>query len=214
MNQPTLFDLEAFTLSLVPTPVYDPYWDEIETAPQHSDDDRWNPAHFGEVPRKAEGDQLTIFWDDSDEPPAPDDYQNLDDYNSSWREWELRVGGQNSQAEQPYQSVGGQVTLNTQNTCTPHTREVICNTQKSAPQHDTHWVERYWVERSGNKYWYFRYCWMVGRKIHRHYLGSVNSKLAKRKKADIEVWISDGQPPGEIEKLIHSWKSYQERSPF
>nr|MDZ8005791.1 hypothetical protein [Nostoc sp. DedSLP05]MDZ8102143.1 hypothetical protein [Nostoc sp. DedSLP01] len=191
MNQPTLFDLEAFTKSPISTPLYDPSWDEIETAPQHTDSDRWNPADFGEVPRKADGDQLTIFYDDSEEPPDPDDYQNLADYNEAWRQWELRVGGQNSELELPYQSVGGQVT---------------CNTQKSAPQHDTHWVEKYWVERSTNKYWYFRYCWMTGRKIHRRYLGSVDSPKAKFRKSEIENAIADGQCPAEIEKLICSWR--------
>ncbi|MDZ8239699.1 MAG: hypothetical protein RMZ69_21545, partial [Nostoc sp. ChiQUE01a] len=109
---------------------YDPYWDEI--APQHSDNDRWNPAHFGETPFKPDGNQLTIFYDDSDEPPAPDEYQNLDDYNEAWREWELRVGGQVSKATKSptvEPCVGGQVSF---------------DTQKVAPQHDTHWVERYW----------------------------------------------------------------------
>ncbi|MFN6438806.1 MAG: DUF4102 domain-containing protein [Nostoc sp. DedSLP01] len=192
MNQPTLFDLEAFTKSPISTPLYDPSWDEIETAPQHTDSDRWNPADFGEVPRKADGDQLTIFYDDSHEPPDPDDYQNLDDYNEAWRQWELRVGGQNSESQLPCQSVGGQVT---------------CNTQKSAPQHDTHWVEKYWVERSTNKYWYFRYCWMFGRKIHRRYLGSVDSPKAKFRKSEIENAIADGQSPQEIEKMIRSWRT-------
>ncbi|MDZ8238523.1 MAG: hypothetical protein RMZ69_15305, partial [Nostoc sp. ChiQUE01a] len=227
MNQPTIFDLEAFTKSPIPATVSDPYWDEIlkednkptapqhsateyqpvkgdwvlldrdwmdrclkvatkewrknyhyksaedlkaevflvnpdwnggiyvsrngqavyvpkdyytplnsaanqETAPQHTDSDRWNPADFGEVKRKADGDQLTIFYDDSDEPPAPDDYQNLEEYNEAWREWELRVGGQVSKATKSptvEPCVGGQVSF---------------DTQKVAPQHDTHWVERYW----------------------------------------------------------------------
>lgn len=138
MNQPTLFDLQPFTKSPLPIPVSDPFWDEIETAPQNS--------HI--------------------------------------------VGGQITELDFPYKSVGEQVAT---------------DTLKSAPQHDTHWVEKYWVKRSANKYWYFRYCWMSGRKIHRIYLGSVNSILAKRKKADVEVWISDGQSPLEIEKLIQSW---------
>ncbi|WP_292869163.1 hypothetical protein [Nostoc sp. LPT] len=63
--------------------------------------------------------------------------------------------------------------------------------EKVALQHNTHWVEKYWVERSGNKYWYYRYCWMVGRKKNRVYLGSVDSLKAKRKKADVEIAIAD-----------------------
>jgi hypothetical protein len=126
--------------------------------------------------------------------------------------WDESVGGQIPESEIPYNSVGGQVNTDTL-TCTPASKGVIFDTYKSAPQHDTHWVEKYWVERASNKYWYFRYCWMNGRKIHRLYLGSVNSKLTKHKKADVEVWISDGLSPQEIEKLIRSWR-HQKRSLF
>ncbi|MEA5601065.1 DUF4102 domain-containing protein [Nostoc sp. UHCC 0252] len=104
------------------------------------------------------------------------------------------VGGQNSDSESPCKSVGEQVST---------------DTLKSAPQHDTHWIEKYWVERSGNKYWYFRYCWMTGRKINRLYLGSVNSTKAKCKKADVEIAIADGKLPFEIESLIRGWKNEQ-----
>ncbi|MEH2222589.1 hypothetical protein [Nostoc sp.] len=159
-----------------------------------ADCDRWNPAHFGDVPFQTDGNQVTIFWD-SDEPPDPDDYLNREDYEQAWGEWEILVGGQVSKAtfgDTAESLVGEQVTS---------------TTKKTAPQHDTHWVERYWVERSGNKYWYFRYCWMTGRKIHRCYLGSVRSQLAKQKKADVEVWIADGHSPTEIEKLIRQQRS-------
>ena len=54
-----------------------------------SDSDRWNPAHFGEMPRQldAEGNPL-IFWDDSIEPPEPDDYDTLAEYEEAWHKWE------------------------------------------------------------------------------------------------------------------------------
>ncbi|MEH2065133.1 MAG: DUF4102 domain-containing protein [Nostoc sp.] len=158
--------------------IHDPYWDEI-LAPQQQEDNHWNPSDFGEVPRKlSDNGQLTIFFDDSDERPDPDDYKNLDDYSLAWAEWRIRVGAQVSHI-----------------------------TQKVAPQHDTHWVEKYWVERSGNKYWYYRYCWMVGRKKNRIYLGSVTSIIARRKKADVEVWIANGKLPVEIKQLIQGWKN-------
>ncbi|MBN3892514.1 MAG: hypothetical protein HWQ43_26340, partial [Nostoc sp. JL31] len=130
MNQPTLFNLEAFTKQDAPVYAYDPFWDELDTR------------------------------------------QNIP-----------CVGGQISEAESPCKTVGEQVAT---------------DTKKSAPQHDTHWIEEYWVERCSNKYWYYRYCWMQGRKIHRRYLGSVDSAIAKRKKADVEIAISDGQSPQEI----------------
>ncbi len=80
--------------------------------------------------------------------------------------------------------------------------QVKNDTKKVAPQHDTHWVEKYWVERSGNKYWYYRYCWVVGRKKNRIYLGSANSAHTQNRKSEIELAINDGQSPQEIEQLI------------
>jgi hypothetical protein len=174
--------------------VHDPYWDEI-TAPQQLEDNHWNPADFGEVPRKVGDDgQLTTFYDESLEPPDPDDYLNQEEYCLAWRQWEILVGAQvtpDTIQTTVETLVGGQVAL---------------TTKKSAPQHDTHWVEKYWVERSGNKYWYFRYCWMVGRKKNRVYLGSASSITAKRKKADVEVWIANGKLPVQIKELIRGWK--------
>ena len=54
-----------------------------------SESDRWNPAHFGEMPRKldSEGNPM-IFWDDSIEPPEPDDYDTLIEYEEAWKKWE------------------------------------------------------------------------------------------------------------------------------
>ncbi|WP_414544302.1 hypothetical protein [Nostoc sp. CCY0012] len=75
-----------------------------------------------------------------------------------------------------------------------------------APQHDTHWVERYWVERAENKYWYYRYCWMDGRKKNRVYIGSVNSPKAREKKSAVESAIADGQTPPEIKKMLRGNK--------
>lgn len=48
----------------------------------------WNPAHFGEVPRQMEPTgQLTIFWEDSLEPPDPDDCKTLEEYYRLWSKW-------------------------------------------------------------------------------------------------------------------------------
>ncbi|MEH2377274.1 MAG: hypothetical protein V7K15_30345, partial [Nostoc sp.] len=64
-KQLTLFAVESLEAAPSPLPpCYDSYWDEIT----NSDRDRWNPAHFGEVPFQTDGDQITIFWD-IDEPP-------------------------------------------------------------------------------------------------------------------------------------------------
>lgn len=107
------------------------------------------------------------------------------------------VGEQTSFSDSPYKSVGEQVTN---------------DALKVAPQHDTksyrhgtevtHWVEKYWVERVGNKYWYYRYMWMEGRKIHRVYIGAVRSSKANFKKEAVEEAILDGQFPDEIIRML------------
>jgi hypothetical protein len=159
-------------------------------------------------------DQLTLFdlekynnYDDSIEPPDPDDYPTIEEWERHWNGWEIQYPDlvQHVVAMSPCESVGAQVTGVTLPSNTNH-NQVLQTTKKSAPQHDTHWIERYWVERSGNKFWYYRYCWMVGRKKHRRYIGSVSSPVAKSKKLAIEEAISDGCTPQEIEKIIHSWR--------
>ncbi len=167
--------------------VHDPYWDEITNA----DDDRWNPDDFGEVPRKADGDQLTIFYDDSHEPPDPDDYQTHQEYEQAWNQWE---------------SVREQVNSNTQQ-LDQRVREQLNNTSKVAPEH-AQWVEKYWVKRSGKKHYYYRYCWMHGRKIqHCHIPGTGSTSPTKFVKVElVESAIADGKLPMEIEKLIQGLK--------
>ncbi len=53
--------------------------------------DSWKPDHFGEVPRQVDADgQATIFFDDSDEPPEPDDFGSIEEFNQAWEKWEQR----------------------------------------------------------------------------------------------------------------------------
>jgi hypothetical protein len=51
--------------------------------------DKWNKNDFGETSYTSDGNQLTIFWDDSNEPPDPDDFTNLEEYEEAWKQWEL-----------------------------------------------------------------------------------------------------------------------------
>lgn len=63
----------------------------------------------------------------------------------------------------------------------------------------THWVERYWVKRSGQKRYYERYCWMEGRRIRRcHVRGS--GRLSRR--AEIEEAVALGKSPAEIVAML------------
>lgn len=49
----------------------------------------WNPAHFGHTDFQKESDgQLTIFFEDSHEPPDPDDFASIADYEIAWTQWE------------------------------------------------------------------------------------------------------------------------------
>ncbi|MDZ8096709.1 MAG: hypothetical protein RMZ42_32945 [Nostoc sp. DedQUE05] len=199
------------------TTIHDPYWDEVEIAPEHPDPEtRWNPADFGEVPYKSDNGQLTIFFDDSNEPPEPDDYLNRDDYSLAWEKWEsARVREQNTQVSvlvsEDSEKIGGDRL--------PFVREH--DTQQAAPEHSilsepcspapehTHWVEKYWVKRGNSKHNYYRYCWMSGRKIHHCHIlgGSTASPLAIQRRGVVESAIADGKLPFEIKDLIRGWKN-------
>ncbi len=83
--------------------------------------------------------------------------------------------------------------------------QVSTDTNKSAPEH-IHWIEEYWVKRSGTKHYYYRYSWMVGRKKHRCHIpgGNVNSPLANYRKIDIEDLIALGESPDKIVEIINT----------
>lgn len=210
---PEQLALFAIAPTQIRTTVHDPYWDEI-LAPEHPQpDDRWNPSHFGEVPRKLDADgQLTIFFDEGDEPPDPDDYLNKEEYEQAWREWESTVREQDTQVSILVSEISEKIPGDRLSLVREHDTHIsapehstLRSDSNPAPEH-THWIEEYWVKRCGKKYNYWRYCWMEGRKIKRCHLGGVRSRLAKHKKADVEVWISDGLSPQEIGKLIRSWR--------
>ncbi|BDA68222.1 hypothetical protein CAL7716_023880 [Calothrix sp. PCC 7716] len=112
-------------------PIYDPCWDTEIIAPEHTEE-KWKEADFGEVPFKSEADQLTIFYDDSHEPPEPDDFNSIEEFEEAWCQW---------------QSVRGQVTSNTQSinssdvtpitsqSSTTGVREQITQAFELAPEH-------------------------------------------------------------------------------
>ncbi|MEH2034062.1 MAG: DNA N-6-adenine-methyltransferase [Nostoc sp.] len=51
--------------------------------------DSWNPADFGKVPHQIEASgQTTIFFDDSNEPPEPDDFDTVEEFEEAWKQWE------------------------------------------------------------------------------------------------------------------------------
>lgn len=81
---------------------------------------------------------------------------------------------------------------------------------KSAPEHKQlgiQWVEEYWVKRSGKQHYYYRFCWMDGRKIRHKHIGggNVNSPTATYRKLIVEASL-DTATSGEIVDLINSFK--------
>lgn len=111
----TLFNIEQYQQTLKrdwDDVKYDPAWDEpnditenlhseVSAVVEHSavvealeeeveiSSDCWNPAHFGETPRKLDfNGNPTIFWDESIEPPEPDDFESVQEYEEAWHKWE------------------------------------------------------------------------------------------------------------------------------
>ncbi|NJN13667.1 MAG: hypothetical protein HC815_39570 [Richelia sp. RM1_1_1] len=77
-------------------------------------------------------------------------------------------------------------------------------TDATVPEH-VHWVEEYWVKRSGKKHYYFRYCWTVARKKYRCHIpgGNSSNPLAIYRKQDIQAEILIGTDPIEIVAMIN-----------
>lgn len=99
--QTSIFDIIPPVLNTPKiTYIYDASWD----APEHIEE-KWNPDDFGGTSFKSEGDQLTIFYDDFQEPPEPDDFNSIEEFEEAWTTWE---------------SVREQVTNATQETASEH----------------------------------------------------------------------------------------------
>lgn len=82
--------------------------------------------------------------------------------------------------------------------------QVTPDTSKPAPEQNSHWIEEY--SPSNRKHLkYFRYCYMVGRKIKHIHIrgGNVNTPLAIYRKIDIEDLIASGESPDKIVKIIN-----------
>lgn len=69
----------------------------------------------------------------------------------------------------------------------------------------THWIEVFYVPRQQKKHYYYRYTWMNGRKLHRKYIGSVNSQRAIALKNQIQEMINQGRSPSEIIQVLSGY---------
>lgn len=119
-------------------------------------------------------------------------------------------GNPHAPAKPTYDPYWDELLAEPQSTCKSVREQVKEDTEKTAPEHDTeinHWVEKYWVERGNQKYWYYRYMWMEGRKLRRKHLGSVTSARAKVRKQLVEEGIEGSLSPIEIIELIDSFST-------
>ncbi|MEH2279236.1 MAG: hypothetical protein V7K40_31735 [Nostoc sp.] len=224
-RQLTLFAVESIATAPPLPPSYDFYWDEISDR----DRERWNPAHFTEAPRIVDdGGQVSLFYDHSDEPPDPDDYENLDAYEQAWNQWEsAHVLEQDTDSSQLISShshkIGGDrrmIVLERDTTNpVPEQKTPPDEAYTDVPEHilavpeHVHWLETYCPSNRKDNH-YYRYCWKTGTKIkHRHISGgNVRSRLAKFRKQQVEIAIASGRSPSEIDLLIHSWRDLRVRS--
>ncbi|MFB2839770.1 hypothetical protein [Floridanema evergladense] len=92
--------LSLFPSDPEPTEIFTNFVTEIpktevttpEIAKTEEVNDRWNPAHFGDLEFNADDNgQLNLLKVATTEPPEPDDYPNLQDYEAAWGEWEKRL---------------------------------------------------------------------------------------------------------------------------
>ncbi|WGV23362.1 hypothetical protein [Halotia branconii] len=140
-------------------------------------------------------------WDDTQDPPDPDDYPTLQEYETAWNEWEQKFPELIAHVQG--MSVLEQVTPNTQQASNNDNHVLEQASTDTAPEHK-HWVEQYKVVRCGKEHYYYRYLWMSGRKLHHVHIpgGNVRSPLAIERKEMVENAIAAKLSPVQIEKLI------------
>ncbi|MDZ8094677.1 MAG: hypothetical protein RMZ42_22485 [Nostoc sp. DedQUE05] len=179
-RQLTLFAVESIEEAAAPPlpPNYDSYWDEIT-----------NGDRTAAVPEQQIGD-IVLEQDTREVLPI---VEYLEKIGGARQLFVLERDTKNPVPEQKTPGFGDYTDV----------PEHI----KTVPEH-LHWVEKYCPSKRKDNH-YYRYCWKTGRKIkHRHIAGgNVRSQLAQHRKGEVEIAIADGQPPSEIEKLIHSWRS-------
>lgn len=188
-EQIPLLNIEQYTNYNSPVYTYDPYWDELQQEQLSSE--------------TIENSQIKEIA------PAPQQLEVVEQFFTDDNQVGKFYGDRLFHGLLPApqcKHVGAQVFLATETLISKNSvgAQVKEDTEKFAPQHEklAHWVEKYWVERAGNKYWYYRYRWMLGRKSHRIYLGSVRSRQAQKKVELVRAAISNEKSPREIKELL------------
>jgi hypothetical protein len=184
--------------------VHDPYWDEIVL-------DASTP-----IPDKAG--QLTLIYDDSAEPPDPDDYPSLIGYLQAWELWEENhpnsLHGFStpaideegvSESSSPY-SPPAHVSI--PNTYIERVSDIADDDSvtDSLTPHGCITTYSPRGEARGDKR-YFRYSYRGSGRVHHHHIpgGNCSSKLAQSRAEKVRQAIAQGKAPTEIIAMIKSF---------
>jgi hypothetical protein len=168
----TLFNLEEYRSA--PLPQADTYWDELVL------------DCSGSVESSG---QTTLFYDDSQEPPDPDDYSSIENYEAAFREW---------RSHNPDTNIIEMTVLEDD-------KPILSALPEQLPeQRKNQWIEKYFVKRSNRKHWYFRYCYYQSGKIYHIHIPGGNSSnvITIERRKMIERAIATGCSPLEIRHFI------------
>jgi hypothetical protein len=172
----TLFNLEEYRSA--PLPQVDSYWDELVL------------DCSGSVESSG---QTTLFYDDSQEPPDPDDYSSIENYQVAFRKWRTACSSA-SLSHNPDVNIVEMSVLEDDKPILSALPE----------QRKNQWIEKYSVKRSNRKHWYFRYCYYQSGKIYHIHIpgGNASNAIAISRKKMIERAIAASTSPMEIRNFI------------
>jgi hypothetical protein len=193
----TLFDLAQY---VTPTKrEIDPYWDELVLDCSG---------------RVEDNGQTTLFYDASDEPPDPDDFQDCNDFEVARSDWEKQHSDLEPAMSHWTEQNDGDFMDVLEDLPILRYLEQNINTFDNLPEQNNsvlekskqlaQWTEKYSVNRGSKRYWYFRYCYYWLGKIHHIHIpgGDTNSAIALERVERVRSAIDNAASPTEIQNLI------------
>jgi hypothetical protein len=177
----TLFNLDQYE-SPPPRPI-DPYWDEMVLDCSGKVEDNG---------------QVTLFYDSSQEPPDPDDFDDHNDFEVAWTDW-----GKHHPDFKPDMTFPEQTDEEFMDVLEESPVQLPTLPEQLPEQKYSQWTEEYYVTRNGVKRWYFRYCYYDKKIYHIHIPGGSRiSELAIERKKWVERAIANFASPIQIQNLI------------
>ncbi|MBW4598723.1 MAG: hypothetical protein KME29_03815 [Calothrix sp. FI2-JRJ7] len=195
------------------TTVHDTYWDEIvKSAPEHLDNNEDSALTQNSIPSQ-ESVRVQLQAPQS----APEHYGSNEGgvllQNSTPSQESVRVQlqapqsapehyGSNEEWEALQVSTLSDESVRVQFLPSKNLNHQPHGKKKPECKQDTHWVEVYWVKRGQKKHYYYRYCWMIGRKTNKLHLGSVSSNDGKMRRREVLELIDAGALPTKIVEYV------------